>query len=324
MRPLNLKWSVASIVLAVLLILPFTASGYVVRFLTFTFMFLILAESWNLFGGYTGYTSFGHVAFFGIGAYSTAICMVKLGIPFCVSAILGGAFSALMALLLATVLFRMKSHYFVMGSLGVAEVTREIVSNMTKITGGGMGLTMPILPWEAQTSNTFFYFLMFGVAVLTVITTVIVVRSRSGYAFLAIRDGELVASVLGINTVFYKTFCLALSSFFPALAGGIYAYWMTYVEPASVFDIKISILMLVMAFLGGRGTVLGPILGAFLLQVLSEIFWAKFITIHTAILGVVMVIVILFLPGGIVELVKRGREGFSLRWLRENLNRYRV
>jgi len=165
---------------------------------------------------------------------------------------------------------------------------------------------------------------MFGVAVLTVITTVIVVRSRSGYAFLAIRDGELVASVLGINTVFYKTFCLALSSFFPALAGGIYAYWMTYVEPASVFDIKISILMLVMAFLGGRGTVLGPILGAFLLQVLSEIFWAKFITIHTAILGVVMVIVILFLPGGIVELVKRGREGFSLRWLRENLNRYRV
>jgi len=312
------------VVMAGLVVIPFFASGYITRFLTAVFMYLILTQAWNLFGGYTGYISFGHVAFFGVGAYSTAICMTKLNLPFHIGLAASALVPTIVALGLSFILFKLRGHYFVMGSLAIAEVFREIVSNMTSVTEGGMGITMPLLPWEVETLNKVFYFLMLITAVVTAITVLITVRSRYGYAFRAIRDGELGASAIGINTTLYKTFSLCLSALFVGITGGIYAYWITYIEPNNVFNAQISILMLVMVYLGGRGTILGPILGASVLELLSEIFWVKFLTIHTAILGIMIVVVVLFMPGGIMELVTRGRAGISWQWFKQNLTRYKV
>lgn len=299
--------------------LPFFSGGYWTRVATFVSMYVILASAWNLLGGYMGYASFGHAAFFGIGAYTAGVLMSVYHLPLPLAVVGGVILSAVVALIISPVL-RLRGHYFAIATLAVAEAAREFVANMS-ITGGGTGLAFPIRPGGAEASSFFFYFVMLAAALLTILVSYLLRRSRIGFALLAIKASEDTAQSLGININRYKLIPLLVSACGAALAGGIYGYWITFIDPVSSFHINISVTMIIMVLLGGAGTVLGPVIGTVLFEVLSEFTWGQFLELHEAILGVAMVILILFLPRGIIHLL-----GSNLTWsaFKKELGRYGV
>ncbi len=309
------------LVLAVLVLIftPFFSGGYWTKVLTGVFMFGITAEALNIIAGYTGYAAFGNVGFFGLGAYVVGVLMTKVNFPFLPAMLIGGVIAALLAALYGLPILRLKGHYFAIATLGISEFTREIIYNWPSLTGGGDGITMPIIQRSPEWINFYFYYL--NLIVLAVCTTCVwlISRSRFGYTLRAIRGNEDAAMTMGINTRNYKVLAWAISAFFTALAGGIYAYWFTYIEPGAVFDLFISVKMWVMLLLGGGMTVLGPLVGAFLFEILSEIIWGEFLFIHAAVLGMVIILIVLFMPQGFMKLIRQ-RIGLAtfLANIREN------
>lgn len=301
---------------------PFVLTGYWVRVLTDIFMYAILAQAWNLIAGYAGYPAFGNVVFFGTGAYTTAILMMKAHLPFLPSLLAGGVFSLLYASVLGPPVLRLKGHYFAIATVALDLATREVVFNMTGLTGGGSGLTLPLSPLSPKVFFGGIYALMLAILLLTVLVTFLISRSRFGYGLRAIRADEDGAATLGVNTTLYKTAAWALSALFTGLAGGVYVYWTTYIEPSVVFDMRIAAQFAIMVFLGGAGTILGPVLGAFVLVLLSDLLWSRFLYLHTAILGFIVVLVVIFLPKGLMDFFVTGR--FGLAYFRRNLKEHRI
>ncbi len=299
--------------------LPFFVSGFWVRLVTSIFMFAILSSALNIIAGFTGYAAFGNMIFFGVGAYTTAVVMNKLKFPFFSAMILSGLVAVLFAIVLGLLLLRLKGHYFALATLGAAEAMHQLVNNLTDLTGGGQGISLPQMKGSPFVLNLFFYFLMF---LLLVIITVLVwrlSRNRLGYAFKAIRANEEAASVMGIDTTYYKIYAWSLSGLFTGFTGAIYAYWFTYIDPPTVFDVMMVVKMFVIILIGGAGTVFGPIIGAFILETISELVWAKFINLHLGILGTIIILVVLFMPNGIIDLVTNKRSFKSIiKYLKEN------
>jgi branched-chain amino acid transport system permease protein len=317
----NWKWMGFGIAFVFLITAPFFLSAYWVRVLTSVFMFAVMAESWNILAGFCGYPSFGNVVFFGLGAYTTCVLMVKLHQPFLVGVIGGAILCAIYAIVLGFPILRLKGHYFAVATLGLAEATKELVTNLEKITKGSEGISLPIIPGDVKIIYAAFYFGMFGVMIVTILFTHWMSKRRLGYAFQAIRADEEAALVTGINTAWYKTIAWAVSALFTGLVGGIYAYWTAFINPEGVFNVGITVKMLVMTFLGGPGTVLGPIFGAFIFEALSEIVWSHFINIHAAFLGALIIVVVIFMPGGFMKLMK-GK--LSLSYLIANIKENRI
>ncbi len=317
------KKLVFGIILAVVLLLgaPFFCGGYWTKVLTSVFMFAITAEALNIIAGYAGYAAFGNVAFFGLGAYAVGVLMTKANFPFLPAMLIGGVIAALFAALLGVPILRLKGHYFAIATLGISEFTREIIFNWPGLTGGGDGLTMPIIQRSPVWITLYFYYLNFLVLAICTACVWLISRSRFGYTLRAIRGNEDAALTMGINTRNYKVAAWAISAFFTALAGGIYAYWFTYIDPGAVFDLFISVKMWVMLLLGGGMTVLGPLVGAFLFEMLSEIIWGEFLFIHAAVLGVVIILIVLFMPQGFMKLI---RQKISLATLLANIRENRV
>jgi branched-chain amino acid transport system permease protein len=314
------RWSIAGAVfgaacLALVLVAPFVTGRYTLRVLTSTLMFAGLAVSWNIIGGLAGYFSFGHAVFFGIGAYAVAIGMVKFGLSFWTGLVLAGVCAALFAITIGLPVLRLKGHYFALVTLGIGEVVRGVVANLTKLTGGGGGLSLPIFPGGVDVIYRTFYFLMLGALLLSLATVWGILRSRFGYGLLAIREDEDAAKMIGIPATAYKVAAFALSALFFGIYGGIYAYWLTYVEPPDVFDIKISVLTLIMALLGGRGTFVGPLIGAIGFQILSEFLWNRLLEFHTAFLGALMIVIVLFFPRGFMDVINAGARAAFRRTL---------
>lgn len=292
---------ISAIVAIVLLsLLPLSLSGYWMRFLTFIFMWIGLAGSLNLITGYTGYLDFGHVAFFGLSAYVTGILMVKLGLPFFPSLLVGSLASALLAIVVGIPTMRLKGAYFAIAMLALAEAMKHLVMEFDGVTGGGDGLNFPI-----YTNYYFFYYAMFGAALLVNITTYWFEKSKFGYALIAIRDAELAAEVSGVNTFWCKLLAFGISAFTAGIIGGIYAYWMTFLSADDAFNVLTTVRMIIMTFLGGAGTLLGPIIGATFLAVIEEILWAEFKYSYLIIIGCVVVFVVLVMPRGIVGLIRK-------------------
>jgi branched-chain amino acid transport system permease protein len=299
-----------------LIIFPFLIGGYWLRVATGIMMFSTITLALNFIAGYAGYAAFGNVVFMGIGAYTTAILMVKAGIPWWVGIIAGGLLSSLYAVLLGLPILRLRGHYFAIATLGVNEATKQFTLIYRGLTQGGMGITLPLSSLSINAFNNLIYFVMFAILLACFLTTYVVSRNRIGYALRAIRANEDAAQMSGIRTTYYKILAWAFSGFFTGLVGGLYAYWFTFIEPANVFDIMISVKAFVMMLLGGGGTVLGPILGAAVLELVSELVWGEFLTIHMLIFGAIIVLVILFLPSGMMELF---RKRYSLSALLSNL-----
>ncbi|MDI6762305.1 MAG: branched-chain amino acid ABC transporter permease [Thermodesulfobacteriota bacterium] len=288
-----------------LLLAPFLLRGYWIRLLTNMFMFGILAESVNIIAGYCGYLALGNMLFFGLGAYIVAVLMTKFAFSFALALIIAGLGASLFSAIVGLPILRLKGQYFIMATMALMELLRAITNNIP-ITGGGQGITLPIFPGGAAAANFFFYYFMFGLMVFAILCTFYISKSRLGYAFRAIRFDEDAASVMGINPTPYKTIAWAISAFFTGLTGGTYAYWMSYIDPGEAYQIMPSIKMYLMMVLGGRGTVLGPITGAFFIEFISELVWGKFLELHFLILGLILVLVVIFTPKGFMDLLRRG------------------
>jgi branched-chain amino acid transport system permease protein len=290
------------------------------------FMFVALSQAWNLIGGFTGYASFGQVVFFGIGGYFTAVAMSHWHLSFWTCLVLGGAVAALFGALIGMPLLRLKGHYFAIATLGVAEGMREVVTNLPGLTGGGAGITLPTVGDQATTAylgNDGFYLLFLALAALAVLVGGLVSGSKAGYALRAIHQDEDAAAAMGINTTRTKVLIFALSGFITGLVGATYAFQQVTIFPARLFDVDITVLMVVMVVIGGSGTVLGPLLGAVALQFLSEFLRQNYTGYHIFLLGAIIILAVVLLPQGAVNYVREARLTGEYSLL-SNVRRYRL
>jgi branched-chain amino acid transport system permease protein len=285
------------VLLVALLAVPFGTSGYILRLLTLLFTFAVMAEAWNLIGGFAGYVDFGSVVFFGLGGYTTGLLTTKLKLPFVAGWLAGAALCTIFAILMGLLLLRLRGHYFAIATLGVSFAVREVIANWPSVTGGGTGISLPIY----QFPNSIFYYIMLALLIAIVALTWWISRNRLGFGLRAIRENEEAAEVLGVNTLRYKVTAYALSGFFIGMVGGAYAYWITFIDPTTIFDVGITVEIIIMAVLGGAGSVAGPLAGAFILTVISEVLNAYVPSVHLTVLGVIIVLVVLLIPNGVIE-----------------------
>jgi branched-chain amino acid transport system permease protein len=313
------RWATLLGAVAVVLLLaaaPGIVSAFMVQFLINLFMMAILAESWNIIGGFTGYASFGNVAFFGMGAYTTGVLLTRVEFPFALALPAAGIVAMLFGAVVGLPILRLKGHYFAIATLGVAETMREVVYNL-EFTGKGTGLVMPIVR-----NPLIFFYSMLGILGAVTLVNWWLSASRFGYGLTAIREDEDAAAVMGINTPLYKTIAFAMSGFFTGLAGGVYAYWITFIDPEAVFKVIITVQLLIMAVFGGTGTVLGPLLGALVLSAVSELLATQLVTLAELFNGFIIILVVLFMPKGISDLIRQ--RAVSLRYFAKNLREYRI
>jgi len=289
-----------TVLLVVLAFYPMGGTGYGVRTMLQLFMWIALAQSWNLISGLTGYVSFGHVAFFGMGAYTTAILVTKLGWPWLAACLAGGVTAMALALVIGWPCLRLKGPYFAIAMLGLNEVLRVIVSYYESLTGGGSGLSMPTLHASVP-----IYYAMGLVALLVTALAYIIVTSRFGLRLMTIREDEVAAESMGIDTFRYKLYAFLLSAVAPGIVGGLAARDQGYIGPLSVFPLITTITMIVMVLFGGKGTIWGPVLGAVLLFTFQEIVWARFIYLHQLIFGGIIIAVVLLMPRGILGVLQQ-------------------
>ena len=290
------------------------------------FMFVALAQAWNLIGGFAGYASFGQVVFFGVGGYFTAVAISHWHFSFWVSLLLSGVVAALFATLIGIPLLRLKGHYFAVATLGVAEGMREVVNNLPNLTGGGAGITVPTVGGNATTAylgNDGFYLLFLALAAVSVLVGALVARNKFGYALRAINQDEDAAAAMGINTTRAKVLAFALSGFITGLVGASYAFQQVTIFPERLFDVDITVLMIIMVVIGGSGTVLGPLLGAVVLQFVSEFLRQSFPDLHIFILGTIIVLAVILLPQGAVNYVREARHTRQFSLL-ANVRKYRL
>ncbi len=282
--------------------LPLFGGAYALRLGTIACMYSILALSWTVVGGFAGYPSFATAAFFGFGAYATGV-LLNLGLPLFAAILASLVASLLLSSLLGAVLLRLRGHYFAIASLSLGEVLRELVNNATDLTGGGMGLNIPLASGSSIMADAmFFFYAMWGLLLATALMVVAVSSSKLGFGLSCIRQNETAANMVGLNATFYKSIAFGLSACFVSAAGGVYAAWVHYIDPSDVFDVLYSIKPIVMALMGGLGSPLGAVGGAFLYLGLEEVVWRNYIQIHTGILGVLIVLLLLFLPRGLISL----------------------
>ena len=288
-------------------LIPLFGNNYALRVATIMCLYSGLAISWNFIGGMAGYPSFATAAFFGLGAYAAAILQAK-GLPMGVAWAIAGLAAAIFAALIGMAILHLKGHYFAIASLAVVEVLREVVNTAESLTGGGMGINLPLAGMNVNMQARFFFFAMLGMMALLLAVSIVVHRSKLGFGLRCISQNEDAADILGINTTFYKVSAFSLSAFGVAIIGAIYASWVQYIEPPDVFDILYSVKPLVMVLLGGLGTVFGPVIGAICYLALEELVWRNFLTVHAAVLGGLIVLLVLFLPNGLGAMIRQRRK----------------
>jgi branched-chain amino acid transport system permease protein len=297
------NWLTLAVIAALLAALPLVGNNYALRLATTVCMYAVMAQSWNFIGGLAGYPSFATAAFFGLGAYASAI-LQNHGVPMVPAWACAALAAVLFAAFLGGAILHLRGHYFAIASLIVAEMLREIVNTLPDFTGGGKGMNLPLLKLSVTAQAQFFFYAMLVLAVLTVAAAIVIHRSKLGFGLRCIQQNESAADIIGINTYAYKTAGFSLSAVFVGVAGAIYASWVNYIDPPDVFDVLISVKPMVMVLLGGLGTIFGPAIGAVILLLLEEVVWRNFLTIHVAALGVIIVVLVLFLPNGLLALMR--------------------
>ena len=309
--------ALAAVGVALLATVPFWGSAVLIQFGTSALLLAVLAQGWNIIGGYTGYPSFGNSVFYGLGGYGVAIGMVQFQWPFAAGLALGISLALVFAFLIGLPVLRLRGHYFAIATLGLAVVMTAIVSNV-EIAGRNIGIIMPLVK-----GDILFYEGALALLAAATLAVAWISRSRFGFGLIAIRENEGAASVMGINTTLYKVLGFALCSVFTAAAGGIHALWITFLDPESAFDIGLNVKMIIMAVFGGPGTVFGPVLGAFVLSGISEILASKLTSLASIFFGIVIVVAVVFMPRGFADLVRRFRQT-RWRYFQENIRAHSV
>ena len=288
------------IVLALFLLPLFIHNQYVIHLGIMTFLFITIAIGWNILGGYTGQISFGHASFFGIGAYTTAILWLRLGMPPLLTIPLGGLLAAVFGIIWGYPLLRLRGYFFAIATIGVGEATRVLASFWESLTGGSSGLTLPV---PKVFSKVPFYYEMLIIAFLVFLLSVWIYNSKFGLGLFAIKDDIDASETLGINTPLYKIMALAVSGFIVGIGGSFYAQYIFYVEPGDVFSFEKSVNLILINIVGGVGTIFGPVFGALIFLVLQEFVLVLFPNLHLLVYGLLLVLIIIYQPNGLAGLI---------------------
>ena len=289
------------ITLAVLAILPLIGlNSYVMHILVLVVMWSVIGMAWNILGGYTGQVSFGHAAFFGFGAYTAGILYQHLGVSAWWGIPASIVILTALSLVIGYICLRLRGAYFALATLALGEICRVAAENLVGFTQGNMGIMIRERTWVEK---TWYFYVILLIAAATFIIIKIVMESRFGYYFVAIREDQDAAESLGINTTLYKTISLCLSGVFTGIAGAFYMNYMGYIDPSIVFPLyDISIVTVMVVMVGGAATYWGPIVGAVIMVFLAEeIRSLPYIgAAHQTIFGIILIFIIMFLPNGIV------------------------
>jgi branched-chain amino acid transport system permease protein len=305
MTPRRWQLFLFAIWVATLASTPLWAGNYLVRLAITIAMFTGLTLSWNFIGGFTGYPSFSTGAFFGLGTYVGALVQIA-GVPMVLAWGIATLFVAAFAAALGGIILRLRGSYFAIGSIGIVEVTRLIVASWGSLTGRGDGLNVPFIGAAPDVVARMFLAAMVAIMLAVFAVTVAVDGGRLGFGLRCIEQNEDAADMVGIDTTIYKIAAYTLSALFCGTIGAAYASWTGYIDPNESFSIIMSVKVVVMCLLGGAGTVFGPVIGAAVFTLLEEFFWANFLDYNRAILGSVIVVLIFFLPGGLLHMNYRG------------------
>jgi branched-chain amino acid transport system permease protein len=289
----------------------FAARSDSLRETAFTILLCIaLTSSLNIFLGFTGYVNFGNIVFFGLGGYTGMYFLTVYDWPLYGGALAGGFVAAALAVLLGLAILRLRGAYFALATIGVNEAARAFVTNFTPF-GGATGLSLNFAAYQkyggAAQALWLVYGAMLAVVVATLLAALAIKRSRFGLGLLAIREDEDAALTLGVDATLYKTLAYGASAFFPGVAGALFFFKNGNIEPGDAFRLQMSIESLVMLMLGGLGTVLGPVLGAFGYERLRGLLLtsAALKNLHLVFAGFALLLIVLFVPHGIVGTLRR-------------------
>lgn len=276
--------------------------GLNLAFHFYLMLWITMASAFNVAAGFSGYMPFGYVAFYGVGAFTTAILVVKLGFPVLVALPFSGIAGVVLGLLFAPTL-RLSGIYFAIVSLALAGICRLVISNMPEeITGGSFGLQL-----GSRAEPVLSFYVMMGVMLLALGTILRLSRSRLGKALRAVRDDAQAADMMGVDVVRVRLYGWLVAAFFPALCGGVEAWYTNVVDTETAFNTLITAKTVIYAVAGGLGTVTGPIIGAIGMVWLDELIWRRFPLVNLLLLGVATVLLVLFLPRGMVGTLLRRR-----------------
>lgn len=303
--------------LILMLVLPLiSADPYLMHVMVLVMIFGIFASAWNLVTGFAGLKTFGHHAFFGLGAYGSALLSMNLGLSPWLTLWLGGVIAAVAGVVIGTPILRIRSMpHVAIVTLGFAEIVRICIANFADLTRGEMGLwgipqfegfTLPIIGKVgfSPADKVSFYYLALALLVLMLIVIVRLMRAKTGLAMLAMRDGEDAAESLGVNLTRMKLMVFALSAFIVGVAGAFYAHYLSILTPASAVGVDLMISIIAMVLVGGLGTFSGPVVGALVLTVLIEAL-RDLENFRLLGYGLLIVLIVMFLPKGLVTLRER-------------------
>ena len=300
----NIILSIVAISIA--LVLPFLIKApYYQHVLIMVLIWASIGTAWNLLGGYTGQVSFGHSAFFGIGAYAAGLLAHHFAISAWWGLLLGPAAAVLIGIPIGLICFRLRGPYFALAMLATGEIFRLVFTNWNSLTNGAQG----ILLIPSITNKIFYYYIGLGILLLSIVTVYYLINSRAGFYFVSIREDQDAAESLGIPTTKYKMYSLLPSAFLTGLAGSFYMNYVAFIDPHVVFSLpEISVMVILVVMMGGAGTILGPTVGALIYVVLSEAFRVQWGSASVLLFGILVCLVIIFLPNGIIgegEKIKR-------------------
>jgi branched-chain amino acid transport system permease protein len=298
-RPFSLGLLFLALIL--LATIPLYVQPYLVILLTTIFMYIIITVSWTIFSGPTRYISLASAAFFGVGVYTSALLGKSL--PLLVVIVAGSLFSFILALFIGLLTLRLRGMYFIIFTFSISELMRNFLlwweTNMTGTVGR----------WVIMVDHTTVYYIILVIFVMALLTAYLIRRSRFGLALKSIGEQEEAATHIGINATMVKTITFAISAFFMGATGAIMATKWKYIDPRIAFDPLLSFMPVLMAIFGGTGQLFGPVFGAAFLAYLEEILTTKFPYYYMLLFGSILIVVILFLPHGMVGLVQKWRKG---------------
>ena len=291
-------------VAAVGLALPFAIPDYRAQ-IAMLWALVIMAQTWDITGGQTGYNSFGNILFFGVGMYASVVVQRDAGLDYFPGLVLGmvtgAGIAALLAIVLGSMILRMRGHYFAIATLGLGIAAGEIAGGW-EFVGAGSGLSPPLFPAAPASANLFFAYLYFGLATLLFAALAALYRTRFGLALNAIRDNEDKAEAMGLHTGLYKITAWTMAAFVMGLAGGAMGNMLGFVDPrdTAFAGATFGVWMVLMAILGGKGTLWGPVLGAVIFHITQELLWTHLLGWQRVALGVIIVAIVVFFPQGIL------------------------
>ena len=309
-RLFKTKYVVSYLVVFILfLTVPRMMNPYLLHVLIYIFLYAFLGISWNIIGGYAGQLSLGHSIFFGIGAYTSTLCFIHFGLTPWIGMVIGALLSTVMGFFIGYLCFRyqLKGPYFALATLAFAEVIRVVVDNMDVI-GGAQGLLIP------NTESTFyhfqffdklpFYYTIYFLTVTAFVISYLIEKTKLGSFLMAIREDEVAAQSLGINSTRYKIIAICISAFLTSLGGTFYAQYVTFINAETVFGLSGAIEIILRPIIGGMGSFLGPVIGSFVLGPLSEltrVFLGEVSGVHLITYGIILIFIILFMPEGLLQ-----------------------